>query len=84
MPTRLARKFMSPNVRSMLSLRASKSGRDAGECSVKSTNPNRINPAQIGESPRTVVDAEEVSTPALRLPTDGAKCLGVSTAYPML
>ena len=58
--------------------------RDAGECLMKSTDPSRIEPAQVGELPLAVDGAEEASVPAPQIPTDGANEEGVTSTIPMV
>ena len=60
---RLARKLKSSNVRSTLLLMQSKAGRDAGECLVKSTDPNRIESTGVGKSLTVADEADEASIP---------------------
>ena len=69
----------------MLSLKLSKAGHSAGEYSAKQTDPNRIEFARVGEL-RFVGedDADEVSTPAPPIPTDGANEEGGSSTIPMV
>ena len=70
--------------RSTLPLRALKAVRDAGECLMKSTDPNRIESIQVGELPLEVDGAEEASDPAPQIPTDGANEEGVTSTIPMV
>ena len=70
--------------RSTLPLRALEAVRDAGECLMKSTDPNRIESIQVGELPLEVDGAEEVSIPAPQVPTDGANEEGVTSTIPMV
>ena len=55
----------------------------AGECLVKSTDPNRIESAQIGELLFACGGTEEVSNPTPLFPTDGANVEGVTSTIPM-
>ena len=83
-PTRVARKLKSPNMRSMLPSMQSNAGLDAGECLVKSTDPNRIESTRVGELPNDADGAEEASVPAPQIPTDGANEEGVTSTIPMV
>ena len=47
-------------------------GLDAGECLVKSTDPNRIESTRVGELPIDADGADEASVLAPQFPTDGA------------
>ena len=58
-------------------------GLDAGECLVKSTDPNRIESTRIGELPIDADGADEASVPAPQFPTDGANEEGVTSTIPM-
>ena len=82
-PTWVARKLKSPNVRSMLPSMQSNAGLDADECLVKSTDPNRIESTQVGELPIDADGADEASVPAPQIPTDGANEEGVTSTIPM-
>ena len=50
----------------------SNTGRDAGECSVKSMDPKRIGSTLISESLLDADEAEEASNPAPEILTDRA------------
>ena len=54
-----------------------------GECLVKSTNPNQIGSARIGELMFACGGTEEVSNPTPPFPTDGANVEGVTSTIPM-
>ena len=51
---------------------------------MNSTDPNRIEPTRIGESPLAVDGAEEASVPAPQFPTDGANEEGGTPTIPMV
>ena len=57
--------------------------RDPGEFLMKSMDPSRIEPAQVGELPLAVDGAEEASVPAPQIPIDGANEEGVTSTIPM-
>ena len=59
-------------------------GLDAGECLVKSTDPNRIESTRIGELLLAVDGTEGVSNPTPPFPTDGANVEGVTLTIPMV
>ena len=63
-PVRVARKLKSPNVRSTLPLMQLNAELDAGECLVKSTDPNQIESTLVGELPIDADGADEASVPA--------------------
>ena len=85
MPSLLAWKRKSPNAKSMPSWRVLKTGLEAGECGVNSTDPKRIELVRVVDPWRvelTGVDdpwldedeAGEVANPTRAVPTDGANC----------
>jgi hypothetical protein len=83
-PRLFARKWKSPNARSMPSWRASKAELRAGECGVKQREPKWIDSLQIGESWTAEIGTAGVVIPTQNLPTDGANCHGVTTAIPLV
>jgi hypothetical protein len=67
----------------MLSLMLLNAGLLPGECLVKSTDPNRIGSAQIGELLFACDGTEEVSDPTPPFPIDDANVEGVTSTIPM-
>ena len=56
----------------MLPLMQLNAGLDAGECLVKSTDPNLIESTRVDELLIDADGADEASVPAPQIPTDGA------------
>ena len=67
----------------MLASMLSNAGLDAGECLMKSTDPNQIESTRVDELPVDADGAEEASVPAPQIPTDGANEEGVTSTIPM-
>ena len=82
MPSRLAWKWKSPNVRLMPSQRASNARLRTGECGVKSKDPKQIKPMGVEDPKLDEDEAGETVDPARAVPTDGTKCRCSGSTYP--